>query len=572
MGEKFKKLIAMALSFAILATFCIVPLNASAEDANLKFGSDGKFKIVIFSDVQDQYPVHQRVIRIMEQAIERENPDLVVFTGDMTEINTKDVEVDYRRTVEQILGPVVDAGIPYSIVFGNHDPQSYYSGQVTSKDAMLAVWQSIGDCRTVDANPELSGTGTCKLPIYASNGNNVAFNLWMLDSGSYQNPLDGNSGYGSVQADQLAWMAANNDAGVNSIAFQHIPMPEMYNLFVEDANGTKTYNGKTYKLELIDGVTGNAGEFPAPCPADKSNEYAALKEMGNVLGVVTGHDHLNDFSGKFENDGLTMTAVPGMTYFNYGDEAIRGYGVIELDEADLSTYNYHSVKFSTLDAEAGGTTETVYDEYDEITYSDLKQNGNAVGESYTISGGHNFTYDVTSPSNSAVFKFRWTAGSNPGFQVSFDGAENGNITYPFGLWIKRADQTGPNGSWHLKPNDPNMEVPMSAAVKQGDTYDIEMGRLKVLSGDPKYVGMYYIYLKVNGKLIKDGYTNTDENGGYVSNDLDCSLNNVIRFGAWGNGGDDIISEYVEPAEQYAAYDVIGYEDLLDMKTILLGLM
>lgn len=569
MGKKFKKLISLALSFAILATFCTLPMTASAEDTNLKFGSDGKFKIVIFSDVQDQYPVHQRVIRIMEQAIERETPDLVVFTGDMTEINTKDVDVDYRRTVEQILGPVVEAGIPYSIVFGNHDNQSYYTGTVTDRAAMLAVWQSIGNCLTTDPAPGLTGAGTCKIPIYASNGNDVAFSLWMVDSGSYQNPLDGKSGYGSVQDDQLAWMAANNDAGVNSIAFQHIPMPEMYNLFVEDANGTKTYNGKTYKLELIDGVTGKAGEFPAPCPADKSNEYSALKEMGNVLGVVTGHDHLNDFSGKFENDGLTMTAVPGMTYFNYGDEAVRGYGVIELDEADLSTYNYHSVKFSTLDAEAGGTTETVYDEYDEITYSDLKQNGNAVGESYTISGGHNFTYDVTSPSNSAVFKFRWTAGSKPGFQVSFDGAEDGNITYPFGLWIKRADQTEPNGSWHLKPNDPKMEVKMDSAVKQGDTYDIEMGRLKVLSGDPKNVGMYYIYLKVNGKLIKDGYTNTDENGGYVSNGLDCSLNNVIRFGAWGNGKDDIISEYVEPVitEEYAAFDVIEYTDLLNYDTL-----
>ena len=569
MGKKIEKLMAAVLALIMLATFCAVPITASAEDGNLKFGDDGKFKIVIFSDAQDQYPVHQRVIRIMEQAIERENPDFIVFTGDMTEINTKDVNVDYRRTVEQILAPVVEAGLPYSIVFGNHDNQNYVSGTVTDRDAMLAVWQSIGDCRTVDANQSLSGAGTCKIPDYSSNGNDVAFNLWMLDSGSYQNPLDGTSGYGSVQDDQLAWMAANNDAGVNSIAFQHIPMPQMYNLFVEDANGTKTYNGKTYKLELIDGVTGKAGEFPAPCPADKSNEYASLKAMGNVLGVVTGHDHLNDFTGKFEENGVEMTAVPGMTYFNYGDEAIRGYGVIELDEKDLSKYDYHSVKFSTLDAEAGGTTETVYDEYDVINYSDLKQNGNAVADEYAISGGHNFTYDVTSPSNSAVFKFRWTAGSKPGFQVSFDGAADGDITYPFGLWIKRADQTKPNGAWHLKPNDPKMEVPMSAAVKQGDTYDIEMGRLKVLSGDPKYVGMYYIYLKVNGKLIKDGYTNTDENGGYVSGGNDRTLNNVIRFGAWGNGKDDVISEYVEPVvvEEYAPYDVVNYNDLLNYDTL-----
>ena len=183
MGKKFKKLLAFVLTFAMLGSFFAVPFTASAEQAPLKFGEDGKFKIVIFSDVQDQYPVHQRVINIMRQAIERENPDLVVFTGDMTEINTKDPEVDYRKTVEQILGPVVEAGVPYSIVFGNHDPQSGAEGvPVADKEALLRVWQSIGDCRTIDSVPELTGTGTCKVPIYSSfyyilinSGNNRVF-------------------------------------------------------------------------------------------------------------------------------------------------------------------------------------------------------------------------------------------------------------------------------------------------------------------------------------------------------------------------------------------------------------
>ncbi len=560
MEKKFKKLLAMALSLVMLATFCAVPMTASAEDTNLKFGTDGKFKIVVFSDVQDQYPVHQRVIRIMEQAIEREKPDLVVFNGDNTEINTKDPEVDYRRTVEQILAPVIEAGVPYALVFGNHDPQSYYQGQVTSKDAMLAVWQSIGDCRTTDPAPELTGTGTCKIPIYASNGSKVAFNLWMIDSNSYQNPLDTTSGFDNPHADQLAWIEENNDADVNSIAFQHIPMPETWNLYVEDPNGTGSYGGKKYRLELKEGVTGIVTEFPSSIYAeDNTGEFATFKKMGNVLGVFNGHDHLNDFSGTY--DGIGITSIPGMTYFNYGDEAIRGYGVIELDEADLSTYDYHTVKFSTLDAESDASTETTYDVYDEITYADLKENGNALGSEYTISGGHTFTYDATSPSYSAIFKFRWTAGSKPGYQVSFDLGNNGNISYPFGLWIKRADQTGPNGAWHLKPNVPNLEVKMNSAITKGDVFDIELGRLKVLTGEPQYVGQYYVYLKVNGVLIQEGYTNTDENGGYTSDGADCQVSNVIRFGGWDNGGDDKIS--ASPfIEEYEAYDEITYEDLI----------
>lgn len=334
-------------------------MTASKKRNNhLKFRSDGRFKIVVFSDVQDQYPVHQRVISIMEQALECEKPDLVVFLGDQTEMNTKYPEIDFRRTIEQILAPVVSADVPYAFVFGNHDDQSHYIGTRSDKDALLSVYQLIGDCRTVDANPKLTGTGNCKISIYASNSNDVVFNLWLLDSNTYQNPTAEEGGYDNPHTDQLEWMKANDDAMIHSILFQHIPMPEIYNLLVEAENGEKIYGSKKYVKELNSNASGSLGEFPCPCNAENNmGEFTVLKEMGNVLGVFTGHDHLNDFTGTY--DGIDMIAVPGMTYFNYGDEAVRGYGVIELNENKLSHYDYHSVKFSVLDAQTDTSDNTI---------------------------------------------------------------------------------------------------------------------------------------------------------------------------------------------------------------------
>lgn len=566
MEKKFKKLIAMALSFAILATFCTVPMiTASAESTNLKFDNNGKFKIVIFSDVQDQFPVSPRVISIMEQAIEREDPDLVVFLGDITEQNIKDPEIDFRRTVEQILAPVVNAGVPYAFVFGNHDDQSYYSGQRTDKDAMLAVYQSIGDCRTVDADPTLFGTGTCKIPIYASNSNDIAFDLFMVDSNTYQYPTESqNGGYDNPHADQLAWLAANEDEGVNSLVFQHIPMPEIYNLLTVDANGEKQYGDTKYAKTLNSNATGHLGEFPCPPHyGNNTGEFAALKAMDGVLGVFTGHDHLNDFTGTC--DGLKMTAVPGMTYYNYGEESVRGYGVIELDETDTSNYDYHTVKFSTLDNESGAAGETVFDSYDVVTYSDLKKNGEALpsGE-YNIHGSNTFTYNATSPSKSAIFKFRYTVGSDTGIQFSFDEGDNGNISNPFGVWVKKPNQgsAGANGAWHLRPDKSSTLVNMSSAASEGDTFDIEFARLKVLTGEPQHIGQYYIYLKVNGTLIGETYTNTDSLGRYISGNSVCQISNKIRFGDWSaNDNNNKISSYVEVAERYEPYDIIKYSDL-----------
>ncbi len=225
--KKLKRILASILSLILALTVWNGPVTASAAGEDLKFNADGKFKIVIFSDVQDQFPVYQRVLNTMRQAISREDPDLVVFLGDNTEQNFKEADLsDLRMTLNQILGPVVDAGVPYAFVFGNHDDQSYYSGQRTDKDAMFAVYKSIGDCRTTDPAPEIYGTGTCKIPIYASSGSSLAFDLYMMDSNAYQIPNDTHSGYGSPHTDQLEWLAASKDEGVNALLFQHIPMPE----------------------------------------------------------------------------------------------------------------------------------------------------------------------------------------------------------------------------------------------------------------------------------------------------------------------------------------------------------
>ena len=51
---------AMILSLCILATVGEFPVTVSAAGNDLKFDANGDFKIVIFSDVQDQFPVHQR--------------------------------------------------------------------------------------------------------------------------------------------------------------------------------------------------------------------------------------------------------------------------------------------------------------------------------------------------------------------------------------------------------------------------------------------------------------------------------------------------------------------------------
>ncbi|MDD6478976.1 MAG: dockerin type I repeat-containing protein [Oscillospiraceae bacterium] len=201
-----------------------------------------------------------------------------------------------------------------------------------------------------------------------------------------------------------------------------------------------------------------------------------------------------------------------------------------------------------------------YDKYDEVTYSDLKNDGQPLASEHTLTGGFTLTYDATSPSYSAVLKFRFIAGSKPGVQFSFDEGASGNIAYPFGAWIKRANSegAGENGAWHLKPDSLPI-LNMSEPLVQGKAYDLELGRLKVLTGEN--TGKYYVYLKVNGELLQEGYSSVDENGYYTSGSkTDCQLSNKIRFGCWGNGGEDKMTASPE-IENYDKYDEVTYYTL-----------
>lgn len=338
----FKKSLCVLLSLVLLFGLSGAALTADAADITLRFGSDGKFKIVVFADCQDDDSPYQKMIDFMDFALTVEQPDLVVFTGDNVHVNTI---TKFRTGCRKILAPINAHQVPFAYTFGNHDADKY-SNYDTAKAQMHEVYMESPYCLTYDAAPSTTGFGNCNIPIYASSGSDIAFNLWIIDSNMYAS--DG--GYDNVHQDQQDWMVATDNAltasvghKVNSMVFQHIVVPEVYNCLIESEVGTKTYNGKNYLLGLNDNAEGYLGEFPCP-PNTNSGEFTTLKNMGGVIGIVTGHDHANSFVGHWQ--GIDFIQMPGMTFESYGDDACRGYGVIELNENNTSTYTSHTVRYT----------------------------------------------------------------------------------------------------------------------------------------------------------------------------------------------------------------------------------
>ncbi len=364
------------------------PAYASITLKNtLKFNNDGKFKIVQFADCQDDALPRQAMIKMMAAALDAEKPDLVVFTGDNITGGGSSGKFLTNASIKALLRPVVSRGIRFAVVFGNHDGESG-----VSKEDQLKIYQSLPGCLAYDANPDLYGCATYNLPIKSSNGSKDAFNLWLFDSNEYAN-----SGYDWVHDDQVDWykntssaLESANSGLVPSLAFQHICPPEIYQLLKEvppETDGSSDRFGKTWALELnLSKAQGHIGEWP--CPSDTvSGQFQAFVDRGDVLGLVSGHDHVNDFVGTYK--GVDIIQSPGTGLQTYNDRAVVGCRVIVLDENDPWNYQtytpsfndyfgcgpYSDFAFSFLGSEfaiflpfADGLVFTILNIYDKIAY------------------------------------------------------------------------------------------------------------------------------------------------------------------------------------------------------------
>ncbi len=338
-----KKIISLLLCILMLAS-CFV-MSVSAKDETLRFGKDGKFTIVIFADSQDDEKLEATTTALMETAIQKEKPDLVVFLGDNTVATGKKKQT---KAIEALLQPCLDSKTPFAIIFGNHDQENK-----VSKEDLLKIYRKYG-CLTYDADPSIYGCGNCNLPIYASKGSKIAFNLWFTDSGSSFREGDDKKGYDYVRKSQIRWYKntekalteKNGGVPVPSINFQHIAPCETYEALgmLELPFGYEEWytDGKYYlSIPAPDKFEGIAFESPSASYYNAGHVDALLK-YGKVLGTFVGHDHVNTFVTNYK--GMNITNVPSVGCSSYNKLMTRGYGVITLNEKDTSTYDY-SVKY-----------------------------------------------------------------------------------------------------------------------------------------------------------------------------------------------------------------------------------
>ena len=340
-----KKILAVLLSALMLISCLSLFAGAKETDKTLQFGEDGKFTILQFADIQDGYPLMMITKKLLKDSIAKVQPDLIVLTGDNISGGSTTTKVITRAAINEFMSIFEKAGVPTAAVFGNHDDES----ALADKDFQMSVYESYDCFVGYNEGDIIPGVGTYNLPIMSSDGERIAFNIWMTDSGTYNTEND-LGGYACTTKEQIAWYvetsealkAQNGGKPVPSINFQHIIVPDIFDALVECEEGTpeSVPYGDGY-ITLPEGVEGHLHE--TPCPPNYSNgQFQAFLQQGDVLATVSGHDHKNDFVVPYM--GIDIINTPGVGFSSYNDETV-GSRVFVIDENAPEEYETYKLGY-----------------------------------------------------------------------------------------------------------------------------------------------------------------------------------------------------------------------------------
>ncbi|MBT1167169.1 metallophosphoesterase family protein [Bifidobacterium simiarum] len=200
----------------------------------LRFRGNGTFRVLQMADIQDGPNVNEDTIRLIREAIDVTEPDLIVFTGDQIRgydpayidtflrrrgdrpgehirsvtkfeakvqgVHSEDVDPitamnhtreKVRETFASFLEPATTAGVPFAATYGNHD---FQCGILA--DEQDDIYREFPGCLNPrcgsdapaknSADPLACEPGTFALPVEASDGSGrIAMSVMMVNSGDY---------------------------------------------------------------------------------------------------------------------------------------------------------------------------------------------------------------------------------------------------------------------------------------------------------------------------------------------------------------------------------------------------
>lgn len=318
-----------------------------AAETPLKFKADGTFKILLMSDLHaSPNPADSETaacLALMEKLLELEKPDLVVLNGDVALSNPGPNGEFRKKAVARIAEPLEKAGVPWAITLGNHDGQ-FPDGCTLTRPKLMGFYEGYPHNLNAGWTQGIHGVGNKNLLIFAADGKQPLFNVWLVDSNGDPPTLRPDVTpeeyrkwkervkYDWIHTDQVLWyyqtsqqLESKYGAKIPGLMFFHIPLPEHAEMVINTPS-----MGERHEHES--NSTMNSGLF------------AAVLDRGDVRGIFCGHDHTNNYLGLWNGIQLGYDGVVGYNGYPHTppedatNDHARCARVFVLKESDPARY------------------------------------------------------------------------------------------------------------------------------------------------------------------------------------------------------------------------------------------
>ncbi|MBR7133521.1 MAG: metallophosphoesterase [Clostridia bacterium] len=316
----------------------------------LSFNNEGKFKILLFSDVQERTNFDKKTLDCINMMLDEAKPDLVVLGGDQCMGPDVHSVEDFKKFLSVLASPMEQRKIPWAHIYGNHDYDLEFEQLLQQ-----SFYEEYPFC--ISKHTEgISGVTNFMLPIFKHNSDEVGFSVWGLDTHrdkyqfakdygiekmvDFKNNSTNSSVYDFIKFDQMMWywnssveLERHSGKKIPGLMCMHVA-PVEFSLAIDNPEQCAL---KGYNPEKLDSGVLNSGIF------------AEVLQRGDIRCICCGHTHMNSFEADLFGIKACFDGSAGLTC--YGEAETRGGRIFEIDEQspdDVLTYPVFYKDFVTL--------------------------------------------------------------------------------------------------------------------------------------------------------------------------------------------------------------------------------
>ena len=269
-----------------------------------------KLQVMQIADLQEIPAISPDTLKLMNAALDREKPDLVVFTGDQIKgygitFRGGDRKKKVEDTLHRLLEPVVRRNIPFAPLFGNHDGR--WAALTRSRCRFISVMSNALAWTTRHYPavapmicPFIPTMGKKFFLTFISSIHTVARRVAAMRR-LIRSRLNGIAQ--RVTASRRKTTASRFPPLYSSTSPCQSITTCFYRCRTKTPGAVRAYRTHKNESYILNPDMVDAGGFMRESPAIpdiNTGEFDAIAEKGDVMAMFVGHDHINSFVGHYQ--------------------------------------------------------------------------------------------------------------------------------------------------------------------------------------------------------------------------------------------------------------------------------